>query len=138
MTGREAHTARTAARTLEAKGANAALVCDLYVLASRLEEDQPRLAPDRDRGPLTPAERHDRERWYHNELVRVERQRTLFVMLTPGRATEALKLSMLDRAFDLLTEGRTEPADALLEFLPSGDVEKLLDRIDPPAIAEGA
>lgn len=58
---------------------------------------------------------------------RAEQYRTLFTMLTPSNATDRLKEAMLQRAYDLLWDGDAQGCDALIEFLPSADVERMLD-----------
>lgn len=70
------------------------------------------------------AEHRDRTA---EEDRRIERQRTLFVMLPPSDATDRLKQAMLQRAYDLLWDGDAFGCDAILEFLPSDDVVKMLD-----------
>jgi hypothetical protein len=56
----------------------------------------------------------------------IEQQRTLFAMLPSSNAADRLKEAMLQRAYDLLWDGDGNGCDALLEFLPSNDVEALL------------
>lgn len=106
------------------------LVHMLNVFAERLDSDHgPKeavaairlFAKDR---TIRRAEHRD---WNEEEERRVERQRTLFVMLTVGDATDRLKTAMLQRAYDLLWDGDALGADAILEFLPSRDVEALLN-----------
>jgi hypothetical protein len=70
-------------------------------------------------------------RWAANRL-RIEKQRTLWAMTYPNAAKDRLKEAMLQRAWDLLdsgSEGGAEACDALLEFLPADDAEKLLNEL---------
>ena len=88
------------------------------------------------------AKRERREVWLERErlktlvdadLRRVERQRTLFTMLTPGHAKDALLDAMLARARIFLEKGRCDEASAILEFLPSAQVDRLIDDVIPAA-----
>lgn len=72
---------------------------------------------------LTPAEQEERDR----EDQRIARQRNLFTFLPVSPSVEALKEGMLQRAYDLLSNGDAEACDAILEFLPSRDAERMLD-----------
>lgn len=56
---------------------------------------------------------------------RMERHKTLFAMLPSTDATDRLKAAMLQRAYDLLWDGDFSGSDALTEFLPSNDVDKM-------------
>lgn len=58
---------------------------------------------------------------------RIERQRTLFAMLPSSNATDRLKAAMLQRSYDLLWDGDTCGCDAILEFVPSRDADKMLE-----------
>ncbi len=87
-----------------------------------------------------PAKRDRRMVWQERErlkakfdadMTRIARQRTLFVMLTPGHAKDALLKAMLSRAEALIHAGRAEEADAILEFVPSAEAGVLLDRLHP-------
>jgi hypothetical protein len=64
--------------------------------------------------------------WNENEERRVAQQRTLFAMLPSCNATDRLKAAMLQRAYDLLWDGDALGCDALIEFLPSKDVDKMM------------
>src|SRR5688572_23338666 len=64
--------------------------------------------------------------WNENEERRVEQQRTLFTMLPSCNAVDRLKVAMLQRAYDLLWDGDAMGCDALTEFLPSKDVDKMM------------
>lgn len=76
-----------------------------------------KMARDLDeRGRLTPEDER-----------RIDRQRTIFGALPSCNAADRLKAAMLQRAYDMLWDGNSEGCDALLEFLPSLDVEKMLD-----------
>lgn len=57
---------------------------------------------------------------------RAERHRTLFAMLPSSDATDRLKEAMMQRAYDLLWDGDSFGCDALLEFIPSADANRLL------------
>lgn len=57
--------------------------------------------------------------------VRLERQRAAFDALPAGEARNCLRDMMLARAEELLSVN-PEAADALLEFLPEADRDKLL------------
>lgn len=105
------------------------LVHLLNVFAERLETDHgPKEAVEairlfaKDR-TIRRAEHRD---WSAEEEKRCERQRTLFAMLPSCNATDRLKEAMLQRAYDLLWDGDCMGADALMEFLPSKDVEAML------------
>jgi hypothetical protein len=63
--------------------------------------------------------------WNADEEKRVEQQRTLFGMLPSCNPTDRLKAAMLQRAYDLLWDGDAMGCDALTEFLPSKDVDKM-------------
>lgn len=65
--------------------------------------------------------------WNAEEEKRQERQRTLFAMLPSCNAVDRLKEAMLQRAYDLLWDGDGLGCDALIEFLPSKDVDRMLD-----------
>lgn len=63
----------------------------------------------------------------HEEIKRIERQRTMFAMVPDTASATRLKEAMLQRAYDCLWDGDPTACDALLEFLPEKDAEKLLD-----------
>lgn len=98
-----------AAARLDEAGANLALVKDVRDLAARF-----RLVP---------------ERTAESEQVRVERQRTLMACVFDSRGKDRLQQAMFDRAADLIGAGELNAADALLEFLPSPQAERLLDEL---------
>jgi hypothetical protein len=90
------------------------------VAAARLEADHanPKLVADlRDAFETASPE----------EIKRVERQRTLFNVLPDSAAVTKLKDAMLQRAYDLLWDGDCAGCDALTEFLPSIDVDQMLN-----------
>lgn len=66
-------------------------------------------------------ERRDRED------KRIANQRNLFMFLPVTASVDALKKGMLQRAYDLMWDGEAEQADAIMEFLPSRDVNQMLD-----------
>jgi hypothetical protein len=100
----------------------------LNVFAMRLEIDNgPKAAIEairlfaKDR-TIRRAEHRD---WNANEERRIEQQRTLFGMLPSCNATDRLKAAMLQRAYDLLWDGDCMGCDALIEFMPSKDADKM-------------
>lgn len=104
------HMLRVAAARLEAGSANPALIADLRKAADDAEK---RRVEGRD-GSIA-------------EDKRIERQRTLFSALPSSNATDRLKDRMLQRAYDLLWDGDCSGCDAILEFLPSSDAERMLN-----------
>lgn len=64
---------------------------------------------------------------HHVDRKRIEAQRTFFAMLPDSRAVDAFKRALLDRAWYLLDIGQCEACDALLEFVPSADADRMLD-----------
>lgn len=105
------------------------LVHLLNVFATRLEIDHgPKpavqamklFAQDR---TIRAAEKRD-GRWKQEEQL-IERQRTLFAMLPSMNCVDRLKAAMLQRAYDLLWDGDAAGCDALIEFLPEKDVDKM-------------
>jgi len=98
------HTLTVAADRLEQECANPLLIKELRKLAKEVDA----------RGTA-------------EDERRAERQRTLFGALPSCNATDRLKASMLQRAYDMLWDGNCDGCDALLEFLPSGDARKMLD-----------
>lgn len=70
------------------------------------------------------------DKWLHEDRKRQERQRTLFAMLPSSNAVDRLKEQMLQRAYDLLWDGDANGCDALIEFLPSRDVEAMFEAWD--------
>lgn len=98
------------------------------VAAARLEADRAdaKLIGDlRAAGEAEAAAVADGRGWTEADERRVERQRTRFAELADNRATDRLKQWMLQRIYDLMWDGRTEGADALAEFLPSADLDRL-------------
>lgn len=61
------------------------------------------------------------------EEKRISTQRNLFTFLPVMSSVEALKAAMLQRAYDLLTAGDTNGCDVITEFLPSRDVDQMLN-----------
>lgn len=102
----------------------------LIVAAARLEQDRanPKLVAD-----IKLAAKHEADRkvegrdWNDAEERRVGRQRTLMAMVPDTRAKDSLKEAMLQHAYDLMWEGNCAGADAITEFLPSLEVEKMFD-----------
>lgn len=56
---------------------------------------------------------------------RIEGHRTLFAMLPSCNAVDRLREAMLQHAYDLMWDGDALGCDALIEFLPSADVDKM-------------
>lgn len=61
------------------------------------------------------------------ERRRIEAQRTLFAMVPDTTSFDRLRRGMIDRAWELLDIGQCEACDALLEFVPEKDAEKMLN-----------
>lgn len=102
----------------------------LTVAAARLEQDcgSPKLVDDLRAAAkwhaLTKAEGRG---WTEGDEKRVEQQRTLFAMLPSMNAVDRLKDGMLQRAYDLLWDGDCSGCDAITEFLPAKDVERMFE-----------
>lgn len=84
--------------------------------------------------------RDDVERWKRDQEIkrheeaeragnirRIERQRTLFAMVSDASAKDRLKEAMLQRAYDLMCEGHPEACDALCEFLPEKEADMMMN-----------
>lgn len=102
----------------------------LNVAAARLEEDcaNPKLVEDlRLAAKELSRKRAQGRDWTDDEMIRVEQQRTLFTMLGDGHAAEKLKETMMQRAYDLISDGDGTACDAILEFLPSKDSDAVLN-----------
>jgi hypothetical protein len=102
----------------------------LMVAAARLEADRasPELVADLRKAAKQVSEASaDGRGCGHEDAKRIERQRTLFAMLPDCRATDALRAAMLQRAYDLMWDGDGLACDALAEFLPSKEVERMFD-----------
>lgn len=105
----------------------------LNVAASRLESDHanPKLITDLREAAKAAASRIADGMGYSKEdEKRIERHRTLFAMLPSCNATDRLKDAMLQRAYDLLWDGDGLACDALLEFLPSNDIDRMFSAWD--------
>lgn len=80
--------------------------------------------PDR-----TLRERRERDAafkaWAASEAERIRRQRVYLTALD-GPLKNGLVARMLDRAWELLDCGEAEAADAILEFVPADQAERLL------------
>lgn len=101
----------------------------LTVAASRIEQEygSKQLIADLRAAAKHHADARSEGRHYNVEdQKRIERQRTLFAMLPDTAAVDRLKAAMLQRAYDLLWDGDCLACDALSEFLPSSDVERML------------
>lgn len=102
----------------------------LTVAASRLESEHanPILIADLRKAAKQAADaRAEGRGWTDDENRRVEQQRTLFAMLPSTNATDRLKEAMLQRAYDLLWDGDCMGCDALIQFLPSKDVDRMFE-----------
>lgn len=103
----------------------------LTVAAARLREDgaSPKLIEaveefaKLDAARLVRGEVRNRE--FEAEQKRISRQRNFFTFLPPSQAKDDLKASMLQRAYDLMWEGFCTETDAIVEFLPSADVDRM-------------
>lgn len=60
------------------------------------------------------------------EGKRIEAQRTRFAMIPDSTAKDRFKDTVINRAWELLDIGACDACDALLEFVPSADAEKML------------
>lgn len=101
----------------------------LSVAAARLESDyaNPTLVKHLREAAKAEASRLAEGRGYtRDDESRIERQRTLFGVLPSCNAADRLKSAMMQRAYDLMWDGQCTECDALLEFLPSTDAEKVL------------
>ena len=107
----------------------------LQVFATRMEIDHAPadatkaiklFAQDRTIRRAEKRDYHGDERRVEHER-RIEHQRTLFAMLPPGNAVDRLRETMLQRAYDLLWDGDPLGCDALIEFLPSADVDRMMN-----------
>lgn len=61
------------------------------------------------------------------EEKRIGGRRTLMAMVPDSRAKDTLISGMLQRAYDLMWDGRCTECDAILDFLPSKEVERMFD-----------
>jgi len=112
----------------------------LTVAAARLEQEaaNPKLIADLREAAKKEAERvADGRTWDADEKKRVERQRTLFTMLPVSAAVDRLKDAMMQHAYDLMWNGDTAGTDALLEFLPSKEADRVLDAWEADTMAVG-
>lgn len=101
----------------------------LMVAAARLRADHanPKLIADLEAAAKLEADRKAEGRFDDDQQKRIERQRTLFAMLPSGNAADRLKAAMLQRCYDLMWDGDGLACDALAEFLPSAEVEKMFE-----------
>lgn len=102
----------------------------LTVAAARLAHDHanPQLIEDLRKAAKEAAGARAEGRGYdQDDVKRIERQRTLFAMLPSTNATDRLKEAMLQRCYDLMWDGDCMACDALAEFLPEKDVQKMFD-----------
>lgn len=102
------HMLTVAAARLETAGANPTLIKDLRTAAG-----------------IHASRRAESSDWSEEEQGRVERQRTVFAMLPSMNSVDRLREAMLQRAYDLLWDGDCTGCDALLEFLPEKDVDRM-------------
>jgi len=102
----------------------------LTVAAARLEEacSNPKLAADlREAAKAAAKKRAEGCDYSEEDQRRIERQRTLFVTVPDTHALGRLKDAMLQRAYDLMWDGDCLACDALAEFLPSADVDRMFE-----------
>jgi hypothetical protein len=100
----------------------------LTVAAARIEQDRgnPKLISDlREAAKIEAGRRADGRDYHEEEQRRIGRQRTLMAMVPDTRAKDSLMGAMLQRAYDLMWDGDALACDALCEFLPSKDVERM-------------
>lgn len=100
----------------------------LTVAAARLAEsrgEKNTVTALREAAKELAAARARGEGWTPEEDKRVSRQRNAFSSVLNGPAKDALKQAMLQRAYDLLWDGDCMGCDALIEFLPSRDVDEM-------------
>jgi len=99
----------------------------LMVAAARLEQEggNPKLIADLRENAKWKASTKAEGRFLDDEERRIGRQRTKFNMLPSSRSTDELRDAMLQRAYDLMWDGMCTECDALVEFLPSADVERM-------------
>lgn len=101
----------------------------LTVAAARLESDyaNPKLVADLRQTANEFATAKAEGRGYTDaDEKRIDRQRTLFAFLPSANSTDRFKAAMMQRAYDLMWEGMCTECDALLEFLPVKDADKVL------------
>lgn len=121
MTSRSrVHMLSVAATRLEQDHANPKLVADLRAAA---KEEADRILEGRAYGP--------------EEEKRIARQRTKFNMVPDTHALGNLKEAMLQRAYDLMWDGRGTECDAVAEFLPSADVERMFNAWEADSVNDG-
>lgn len=72
-----------------------------------------------------------RNRWLAEERARVLCQRAIWKALPASEAKDRLREAMLAQAWTLLDAGKGEACDALLEFLPEEDQDRLLREFFP-------
>lgn len=110
----------------------------LTVAAARLEQDHanPKLIADLRAAAKVEAEAvADGRRHSPEEQQRIERQCTVFAMLPDMGAVDRLKAAMLQRCYDLMWNGDPLACDALAEFLPERDVERMFNAWEQDQIA---
>lgn len=104
------HMLTVAAARLDRAGANPKLIADLRAAAKEAA-----------------SARAEGRGFSLEDAKRIERQRTLFAMLPSTNATDRLKEAMLQRCYDLMWDGDGLACDAVAEFLPSRDVDKMFE-----------
>ena len=72
-----------------------------------------------------------RTKWLAEEKARVLRQRGIWRALPAGEPKDRLREAMWAQAWTLLDAGKGEACDALLEFLPKEDQDRLLREFFP-------
>lgn len=112
----------------------------LTVAAARLESDyaNPKLIADLRAAAKELATAHAEGRGHTpNDEQRIERSRTLFAMLPSCNAVDRFKERMLQRAYDLMWDGDCSATDAITEFLPSKDVDRMFDAWENDQVGSG-
>lgn len=106
----------------------------LTVAAARLEAEHanPKLIADlREAAGIKAGKRARGERATKTEITeddkRIACQAALFNRLPNGTDKERLKVAMLQCAYDMLWDGNSMGCDALIEWLPSDDVQQMMD-----------
>jgi hypothetical protein len=87
-----------------------------------------REAADKEAGKLKRGETRNRD--FEGEEKRIAAQRNLFTFLPPGTHKDRLMQAMLQRAYDLMWDGMCTECDALTEFLPSAEVDRMFEAWD--------
>ena len=101
----------------------------LTVAAARLEQEHasPKLIADLRSAAKEQADARARgQGWSQADRDRVAAQEAHLARL-PSNVTAGLRKAMLQRAYDLMWDGNTLGCDALTEWLPAADVDRMFD-----------